>query len=99
MLRLHQITINSDLEGLDRFLDIIDADFTGTNGDDVCIDGKSELQRAIESSSIYSDTAKALEHILQKCYEYSIGYYDEFKYSVEKTGDDEYLLTVATYTA
>lgn len=97
MLRLHQITINSELDGLDRFLDAVDADFTGTNGDDVCIDGKSELERAIESSCIYSDTTRVIEHILDKCEEYSSGYYDDFKYSVNKINEDEFLITIATY--
>ena len=84
-----EINCNSVWEDLERMLDSVDADFTGTNGLEYYTEnGISQIENAINQARIVSDKfTDQIVHVLESCKEYSSNYYDDFKYQILDNND------------
>ena len=95
-LKQEEIKLENMWIDLEIMLDGVDADFTGANGEDFYEDGMSKMAQAINHAETMECEQERIEYVLEKCKEYSEGFYDEFKYTVVSMGNDTWLVTIAT---
>lgn len=82
---------------LEIMLDGVDADFTGANGEEYFTEeGISYMEKAINHAETIECEQERIEYVLEKCKEYSDGFYDDFQYTVVCMGNDTWLVTIAT---
>lgn len=85
----------SILKDLANILDEIDMDFTGTNGEEYFSENNiSYMQEAIRNTKNLNNLDK-IKYIIEKCKEYSNGYYNDFQYTVMNLNKNSYLITIA----
>ena len=85
----------SILDDLSNILDEIDMDFTGTNGEEYFSENNiSYMQEAIRNTKNLNNLDK-IKYIIEKCKEYSNGYYNDFQYTVINLNKNSYLVTIA----
>lgn len=85
----------SILKDLANILDEIDMDFTGTNGEEYFLENNiSYMQEAIRNTKNLNNLDK-IKYIIEKCKEYSNGYYNDFQYTVINLNKNSYLVTIA----
>ncbi len=85
----------SILKDLANILDEIDMDFTGTNGEEYFSENNiSYMQEAIRNTKNLNNLDK-IKYIIEKCKEYSNGYYNDFQYTVINLNKNSYLVTIA----
>ena len=89
---VHKTSILKDLANI---LDEIDMDFTGTNGEEYFSENNiSYMQEAIRNTKNLNNLDK-IKYIIEKCKEYSNGYYNDFQYTVINLNKNSYLVTIA----
>lgn len=99
MLRLIQEQVNRKnmWEHLSRILDSVDADFTGSNGEQYFHKtGVSHFEFAVSKASLLTHDYAKIEYVLEACKVFSYDYYDGFEYEVFSCGEDSWLVTIAT---
>lgn len=85
----------SILDDLYNILDEIDMDFTGTNGEEYFSENNiSYMQEAVRNTKNLNNLDK-IKYIIEKCKEYSNGYYNDFQYTVINLNKNSYLVTIA----
>ena len=72
----------SMMNDLEILLDSIDADFTGTNGEEYYIDEKPAIYWAMCEAEGLECEQERIESVLESCKDYSSNYYDDFQYTV-----------------
>ena len=70
-------------------------DFTGTNGEEYFSENNiSYMQEAVRNTKNLNNLDK-IKYIIEKCKEYSNGYYNDFQYTVINLNKNSYLVTIA----
>lgn len=92
---LVQEIIYDNLDGLHELLDCVDADFTGTNGEEYYVDhNMSGLDYALSQCEERKlGLEDALNHIVKSCQDY----YGGFEYLINPIYDNACMVTLATY--
>lgn len=91
------ISYNNLWEELSRLLDAVDADFTGTNGEEYyTTENISFMESAIRECAHMDEYENQIVHVLECCKDYSSNYYDEFKYQILDASDNSCYIIIAT---
>lgn len=94
------VTIDNMWEDLEKILSEIDLDFTGANGEEYYTkEGISQMDSAIFTAKDMECEQERIDYVIEKCKDYSSGYYDDFKYIVISTGENTWEVVICTYNS